>query len=105
LDQYGEESLHNPRVERLMKLIRHVPSANPGTEKMTIRLRNMKELSAEITSRTRRLVGIEDISKKFFDCAGRVLTRKAAGKVRDIVMTLERQADLTQLMKIAGQRY
>jgi 2-methylcitrate dehydratase PrpD len=100
-EQITDAVVADPRIQGLTARIHHRPNPEKGTDRVTIRLRGGREVSGEAPSRPRHFSTDEEVIAKFDDCARRVLAPAAADELRDRLLTLEREPDLSRVMALA----
>ena len=76
------------------------PALRTAKERLTVYLRDGRNLSAEI-EHPRRITTREEIEAKFFECALRAVQEEAATRLRDAILNLETLTDITTLMEDA----
>ncbi len=101
LDQLTAEAVHDPRVNALMRRIRHVPAGD--TETMTVALRGGRTVRTEVPP-VRRLTQREPICEKFRTCAASVLTAQSIEILQEQILTLDTQPNVTRMMQAASDR-
>jgi len=108
LDQMTDERVKSKDVQDLMHRLRLVPP--PGgslekrpKEKLTVYLKNGESYSAEVTH-ARRISSLPELEAKFFSCAQRSLSSEVAAQTRDIILNLEKLADVAKLMDLVRGR-
>ncbi len=100
LDQIAPAVLHDPKVRALMAKVGHKPTQ--GAERVTVRLKGGKVLTAQIDS-GRHLGTPDEIEGKYREGASRVIDRAAASELKDLLLSLDRQPNLTRIMELAGK--
>lgn len=102
LRQMTEQRVQSKDVQDLMHRLRLVPP--PGgslerrpKEKLTVYLKNGQSYAAEVTH-ARRISSPAELEEKFFGCVQGSLSSEAAAQSRDIILTLEKLADVATLM-------
>jgi 2-methylcitrate dehydratase PrpD len=96
LDQLADETVHDPRVQALMKKIRP-PRPAATTEAITLHLKGNKKLVAEVQV-VKRLANRAAVQDKFRRCAAAVLDVPTVAAVEDQILRLDAQADVRALM-------
>jgi 2-methylcitrate dehydratase PrpD len=99
LDQLRDEVVRDPRVQNLMKRVRHVPAG--ARESVTVRLRDHRTITADVLP-VRRLPPGAAVRAKFRDCARSALSQQAIAAVEDQIMRLDEQPEVATLMELAG---
>ena len=104
VDQMTDERVRANDVQALMRRLQIVPLEKPALrtakERLTVYLRDGRNLSAEI-EHPRRITTREEIEAKFFECALRAVREEAATRLRDAILNLETLTDITTLMEDA----
>jgi 2-methylcitrate dehydratase PrpD len=96
LAHYSENTLHDPQIAALMKRIVDVSPSELQGNKVVVRLRDGRELTAE--AGRNRIVDTNAILKKFDDAAAPVLGQRAAETVKQQVLEIERLPNIKNLM-------
>jgi 2-methylcitrate dehydratase PrpD len=99
LDQLTDAAVHDPRVQAVMKKIRPIPLGK--SEIITLRLKNNKELKAEVQP-VRRLANRAAVQSKFRRAAGAALDSAAIAALEEKILKLEAQSDVSTLMALAA---
>lgn len=102
VDQMTDERVRAPDVQGLMRRLQIVspgdgPASRTAKERLTVFLRDGRNLSTEI-ERPRRLTTTEETDAKFFECALRATPAEAATRLHDAILKLETLTDITILM-------
>lgn len=95
-DLYTQETLHDPQILALMKRIIDVPASELAGNKLVVRLRDGRELTAEADRG--RIADRDVILDKFGRCAGPVIGNAAAERVKQQVLAIDRLPDIKALM-------
>ena len=108
LGQMTDERVKSKDVQDLMHRLRLVPP--PGgslerrsREKLTVYLKNGQSYSAEVTY-AHRISSLAELEAKFFGCAQGSLSSEMAAQTRDIILNLEKLADVAKLMDLVRGR-
>ena len=108
LGQMTDERVKSKDVQDLMHRLRLVPP--PGgslerrpREKLTVYLKNGQSYSTEVTH-ARRISSLTELEAKFFGCAQGSLSSEMAAQTRDIILNLEKLADVAKLMDLVRGR-
>ncbi|MFH1381537.1 MAG: MmgE/PrpD family protein [Chloroflexota bacterium] len=109
LTEITDVKVKDPRIEKLMKLVRVKFSDEPEAKQdiVRVKLRNGREYSLGI-EKARGSYELpltdEEIIAKYRDCAGLVLTRDRAEQALKMVLRLEYLKNINELMVIIGKR-
>ena len=103
-----EERIKCKDVQDLTHRLRLVPPPGGSVErrpkeKLTVYLKNGESYSAEVTH-ARRISSLAELEAKFFGCAQRSLSSEVAAQTRDIILNLEKLADIAKLMDLVRGR-
>jgi hypothetical protein len=96
-----EERVKSKDVQELMHRLRPVAPPDGSLErrpkeKITVYLKNGQSYSAEVTH-ARRISGRAELEAKFFGCVQGSLSSEMAAQTRDIILNLEKLADVAKL--------
>jgi 2-methylcitrate dehydratase PrpD len=104
LDRITDEAVRDPKLQALMKQVKHVPSAKKDVDRVAIRYHNGEEQATEVSSRTRRLADKESIERKFDQCAASTLKPAAIEDLRGLLLGIDGLDKIDRLMSLAGGR-
>ena len=96
LDHYAEAMLHDPQIRGVMKKIEDVPSSELQGHKLIVRLRDGRELTAEVGRN--RIVDVDTVLRKFDACAVPVVGKSAAKTIKQQVLALDQLPNIKTLM-------
>jgi 2-methylcitrate dehydratase PrpD len=100
LDQLRDETVHDPRVQALMKKMRPL-DAGPD-ETITVHLGNGRALKAEVQP-VRRLANRAEVQDKFRRCVQPVLGSDTTASLENQILRLDNQPDVKALMATAAR--
>src|ERR1043166_2297496 len=100
LDELSDRTVHDPRVQSLMKRIRHVPAGEPETVSVLMRDGRKETIDVRPVS---RLSARDEIVAKFRRCAEPAIGLKATETVQQQVLKLGDQPDIKRLMAAASR--
>ena len=105
LSEVTDEKVNDPKIKRLMKLVRvsYADEPLPSAETVTVRLKDGKEYSQSVEKAkgTNELpLSDEEITAKYRDCAGTVLPADKVDQTLEIMLNLERLPKVSELMDL-----
>ena len=98
LDETGESGVGDPEIHAMMQRVRHTKT-NP--ERVTIIAHDGRRFERQVGP-IRRLTTLEEVVKKFDDCASHAIPLKQITPLREAILTIERESNLERLMMLAS---
>ena len=105
LREVTDEKVNDPKIRRLMKLVRvsYTDEPLPPSDTVTVRLEDGKEYSQSV-EKARGIYELplsdEEIASKYRDCAGTVLPADKVEQTLELLLNLERLPKVSELMDL-----
>ena len=104
LELYRDEVLLDPQIRSLMSLVKNTKASEMNGHTLVIKLKGGREVTSDVKAGGQRLSDFDSVLAKFDYCAGKAVSKKAVGTIRDLVLDLENQASIGPLMDAVGGR-
>jgi len=104
LELYRDEVLLDPQIRSLMSLVKNTKASEMNGHTLVIKLKGGREVTSDVKAGGQRLSDLDSILAKFDYCAGKAVSKKAVGTIRNLVLDLENQASIGPLMEAVGGR-
>ena len=104
LELYRDEVLHDPQIRSLMTLVKNTKPSDMNGHTLVIKLKDGREVTSDVKPGGQDLSDLSQILEKFDYCAGKAVSSKAVGTIRDLVLDLENQTSIAPLMDAVAGR-
>ena len=98
LDETGEDGVRDPTIHAMMQRIAHTKS---DPERVVISTRDGRQFSKTVGP-IRRLTTLEEVVRKFDECASHAIPRNNIATLREAILNVEREPDLQRIMQLAA---